>query len=96
MSMTEQRILTVLDKYENAVLSVIDDCGPVRIDHTLETHDKQQTLAHVYWMLLEMRGMLQDTDCDREKIMRWLGFAQGVLWTLEVLTIERMKEDNRY
>jgi hypothetical protein len=32
---------------------------------------------------------------NREKVMRWLGFIQGVLWTQSIYPIDKLKGDNR-
>jgi hypothetical protein len=45
------------------------------------------------WMLDRMEEFLKE---DRlEKVNRWLGFIQGVLWAQSIYTIENLKEDNR-
>lgn len=31
----------------------------------------------------------------REKAMRWLGFIQGVLWTMGIFTLDELKEQSR-
>lgn len=46
-------------------------------------------LEHVIEMIPKMRSM------DGEKLHRWLGFVQGVLYCQRVYTIEEMKEHNR-
>jgi hypothetical protein len=48
---------------------------------------------HVAWMVSECRAML--ADGRREKVMRWLGFMQGVLWATGKHTISRLKKMNR-
>ena len=49
---------------------------------------------HLYWMTFQIGDMLEDKD-DIEKVMRWLGFIQGVLWAKGVYTIDELKEHNR-
>lgn len=59
--------------------------------------------CHLLWMLDEMNGMLIDggahpyaeggvTELDR-KLNRWLGFIQGVLWQMGVVSIEDLRQD---
>lgn len=36
-----------------------------------------------------------ELDTNPEKIMRWLGFVQGCLWTSGLCSIAEMKNDNR-
>ena len=66
------------------------------------------SLEHALWMLHEMRTMLHNAHAvwsdpewdlgdtvDGDKINRWLGFVQGVLWTTGVYTIDDMRDHNR-
>ena len=50
-------------------------------------------LGHCYGMLDEMETFLNDGRMD--KVFRWLGFIQGVLWTTGTYTIEELKNHNR-
>lgn len=58
---------------------------------------QHDALGHVRWMLGEMMGMIGDTDhhyistSNREKMHRWLGFVQGVLWTERIFTIDHLR-----
>lgn len=48
-------------------------------------------LSHCLWMIDESRAW----SAERlEKKFRWLGFVQGVLWTLGIQTIEQAKKQN--
>lgn len=59
----------------------------------LAPNDTQIKLQHVAWMCQEIRKFAQDNDLDRAN--RWLGFAQGVLWSEGLYTIADMREHNR-
>lgn len=48
--------------------------------------------AHLIFMCEEGSTFAADR---REKAMRWLGFVQGALWTLDAITIENLKSVNR-
>lgn len=50
-------------------------------------------LDHVATMLPKMRTLVEEGR--REKVMRWLGFVQGVLWCFNIYTIEEMKAHNK-
>jgi hypothetical protein len=61
---------------------------------------------HVLWMLGEMRKMLEPfaevppekfyaAQAAQEKVARWLGFVQGVLWSYGVCSIDEMRNHNR-
>lgn len=54
----------------------------------------EQDLNHVRWMLNEIPKMLEN-PCKIEKINRWLGFAQGVMWIKGFYSIDEMKGHNR-
>lgn len=45
--------------------------------------------AHLKWMIIEMR-----TIDDKEKLMRWIGFMQGALWSLGLVSIDDFREMN--
>lgn len=47
---------------------------------------------HIRFMLKEIPLMAED---NREKAMRWLGFVQGALYVLGVMSIEDMKQANK-
>lgn len=48
---------------------------------------------HVKWMTKQVPDFLGAGR--KEKVNRWLGFIQGVLWAKKIYTIEEMKEHNR-
>lgn len=43
----------------------------------------------------EARGLIKEANLVKEKLMRWLGFTQGILWQLGVYTIQELKEHNK-
>lgn len=45
--------------------------------------------AHLKWMIEEMRTMT-----DVEKLMRWIGFMQGALWSLGYVSIDEFRKMN--
>ncbi len=54
---------------------------------------KNEHLAHCHKMLGEMEIFVQENRM--EKVFRWLGFIQGVLWSTGVYSIEELKNHNR-
>jgi hypothetical protein len=54
--------------------------------------EKDSKEDHCYWMLYQMEDMLEEDKMG--KVMRWLGFVQGFLWTSGYFTIEELKEHN--
>ena len=62
----------------------------------------QKCLEHVRWMCRELPPMMdaiweaEMIDLTEvEKVHRWLGFIQGVLFSEGVFTIDEMREHNR-
>lgn len=49
-------------------------------------------MNHLRWMCDEVPRIV---DENVEKAMRWLGFMQGAMMVLDVMTVAEMKEDNR-
>ncbi len=54
-----------------------------------------ELLEHTRWMCDEIMVLVGSYDQHVEKIMRWLGFVQGVLWSTGTYSIDQMKDDNR-
>jgi len=57
--------------------------------HDIEYGSYEQA-KHLKWMIREMRAM-----DDREKLMRWIGFMQGALWSLGFASIDNFREMNK-
>jgi len=56
-----------------------------------------QEYKHLKHMVIGMREQYATeyySIADREKLMRWLGFAQGALWALEDFTVDELREMN--
>ena len=50
---------------------------------------------HLHSMIPKMEEMAQKNDyVTREKLMRWLGFMQGVLWEHGYFTIDDLRKMN--
>jgi len=50
---------------------------------------------HIVSMIPKMEEMSQKNDyVTREKLMRWLGFMQGVLWSDGLYDIDELRELN--
>ena len=77
--MTKDKAREVIKKYRKLFDTLREN------DHSWE---------HLHWMTYQMEDMLFEED-NMEKVMRWLGFLQGVLFCKGVYTIEQLKEHNR-
>jgi len=50
---------------------------------------------HLHKMIPQMEEMSQHNDyATREKLMRWLGFMQGVMWEHDHYTIDDLRKMN--
>jgi len=91
MAMTEKKIVEALDK----CIEVLKD----KLQQPKEYVNKDKLpvevsdyLDHCYFMAEKAKDFLPNR---REKLMRWLGFIQGVLWTRGIMTIEELKNMNK-
>lgn len=53
-------------------------------------------IAHLKHMIVEMREMPIHDDEDVEKLMRWIGFVQGALWSVGYVSIDNFREMNTH
>lgn len=53
-------------------------------------------IAHLKYMIVEMREMPLHDDEDVEKLMRWIGFMQGALWSIGYVSIDNLREINTH
>lgn len=54
-------------------------------------------VAHLKHMIIEMTTMNNfepDDQLTREKLMRWLGFLQGALWSRGYFSLDKLREMN--
>ena len=91
MGMTSDKVLQVIATYRQR----FEDDGIGKIDYP---HD--DLLEHVEIGLEHCHGMLDKMvefvhEGRTEKVFRWLGFVQGVLWTNRVYTLTDLKDHNR-
>lgn len=83
--MTDGKLLEVIGLYEQTVQDVLSD-DEITSEHSLEA------LRHLLEMFPQMRMFV--AEARREKLMRWLGWVQGVLYMCNIFTIEEMKRHN--
>lgn len=50
-------------------------------------------LNHCNAMLDDMEKFVEEDRMD--KVYRWLGFVQGVLWVMRIYTLEELKNHNK-
>lgn len=93
--MTPEKVLEVLDVYEAAFKR--SDIGKIQVKFDTRLKGAVQTtlfaLMHSHGMIDEMRQFVADGRMD--KVFRWLGFIQGVLWTNGWYTLAELMDHNR-
>lgn len=89
MGMSDKKIQLVLTKYElrfEDILKASDDALSDAGVHRVHMEHAKQMIPKMRQFLVEKR---------REKVFRWLGFLQGVLYCNGIYTIEEMANHNR-
>jgi len=61
--------------------------------HPKGGEDQISKLAHLRWMITEINSFMEE---DRMyKANRWLGFIQGMLFSMGISTLQELKDHNR-
>lgn len=84
--MTARQIYSILDEYERVGRATPE----VEELYTLQMFSRMRSMLEQH-----PRMDVEESEKLWEKIMRWLGFMQGVLWCNGVYTIEQMQEHNK-
>jgi len=90
--MTNNKVIEVVTLYEKRLTNF--GLEPLRWSESGDMTVEWGALKHALWMCGEIKNILI-RDGQTEKVMRWLGFVQGVLWVFRFRTIEQMKIDNK-
>lgn len=90
--LTTQRIIEIINKYKK-MLSF--EYSPVRCARSsfIYCTDTDHTKSHALWMCAEIPRLLDENKI--EKVMRWLGFVQGILWCNGLVSIDELCSDNK-
>lgn len=90
--MTDEQIRCALDEYQ-ATLERLN-ASPEQFPHERQGPQPAEGRNHAASMIPRMREMVDD-PAQREKLMRWMGFLQGVLWLTGVYTMHQLRDHNR-
>jgi len=88
--MTDEKINEVLDMYE---ASLSQSYEPFESDFDCRCPSQWSACCHVLSMIPKMREFLRQGR--REKVMRWLGFIQGILWMMGDYNLRELMDHNR-
>jgi len=83
--MTKERLKEVLGFYLNRWSS---HYPPRRMDTEAFFGNRETVMSHVMWMCQEA---IKEAELDYGKAERWLGFIQGVLFSVGHYTIDEMR-----
>jgi hypothetical protein len=83
----QQAILTYRQKFEEMGI------GKAAYPHENPLDSPEHGLEHCHAMLDTMEGFLRENRT--EKVFRWLGFLQGVLWSQNIYTLAELTSHNR-
>ena len=98
-TMTDAKILLVLDLYEVKLANHPESLGALAHVQARMIPEMRKMIArlddvkagHAY---MSDQGIRDERAAGREKIMRWLGFIQGVLFVRGIYTIDEMRAHN--
>jgi hypothetical protein len=88
--MKPEKVRKVIAKYR----AMFEEKGIGKIDypHDEMLDTQEHGLEHCHGMLDKMEQFIVEDRMD--KVYRWLGFIQGVLWSFKIYVLEDMKQDN--
>jgi hypothetical protein len=89
--MDDTKILEVIQIYR----SFFEEKGiePIDYPHELILDSLDHGLAHCHGMLKKIEQFVEEGR--RDKVFRWLGFVQGVVWTTSNYSLEQLMNHNR-
>lgn len=89
MSMLDLYCRTLSDRgYEPVAYPNVDEC----VSSSIISGGKYDALNHALWMCREARKFI--TQNRREKVYRWIGMIQGILWLGGIFTISELRRHN--
>lgn len=68
---------------------------PGRADGDKLAPKPKEQISHIMWMAQEMQKCVVSTSADELRLNRWLGFMQGVMWSLKIVTIDRLRDETK-
>jgi hypothetical protein len=90
---TDAQVKQVVKAYQDRLEREGYRPGQIDFDRTTASFPRSRQLEHTAWMCLEIQKALDAGE--RERAMRWFGFAQGVLWAQGIYAVNELREQNR-
>jgi hypothetical protein len=88
--MAPERVLEVIKIYRDRFIA--EKIEPIANPHSTKPQSAKAMLRHCHSMLIEMEGFVNEGQM--EKVFRWLGFIQGVLWAMKWYKISELRLHN--
>ena len=85
------KVQEILSTYRR--LFEMKNIGKINFPHSEIPVNSVEMLAHCHGMIDQMEIFI--TEGRMEKVMRWLGFLQGVFWSNGWYCLEDLKNHNR-
>ena len=92
MAMTDKKIREILDRYKT-YLDAKQGIENKALGEERRPFVHIDAFCHLRYMLDQMYGFLEQGK--REKLMRWIGFMQGVFWRQGNYTLKDLKNQSR-
>jgi hypothetical protein len=89
--MTSEKVLQVIETYRKFFIDM--GVGKADYPHDDLLRGVEIGFEHCHGMLDKMVGFVHEGRM--EKVFRWLGFIQGVLWSNRACTLTDLQNDNR-
>lgn len=91
--MDVKQSLDVIDKYRTKLINECPAEGPM--DRTPSEQEQRNHLVCMFDRMEEMLDTAVFPVTNWDKFNRWLGFVQGILWSLGEYTLNEMRDHNR-
>lgn len=89
--MTDERNFSLIAQYREHLEKL--GAKVVETDYDACLQSRENALSHLLSMLNKMEEFVREGR--REKFFRWLGFMQGVLWSLGEYSLNDLRDHNR-
>ena len=89
--MDAKKVQEVIDIYREKLTEI--GVRPIDYPHDDIVVTSSDKLGHCLGMLLKMEEFTKENRMD--KVFRWLGFIQGVLWSEQVYSMTDLQNHNR-
>ena len=89
--MTDKKNFSLIAQYHKHLDKLKTETAET--DYNARSPSREIALNHLLSMLPKMKGFIKEGR--REKFFRWLGFIQGVLWSLGEFSLNDLRNHNR-